>query len=97
MNDPEVCEHDWRRVYPADIMREIDPTKPSFVVAVLCCRCGKSPLWVLTTTMVRQGAEEMLGIPDTTPANDASGDWPASLRITAYYWDEAEGPSVEFQ
>lgn len=78
-----VCEsHDFRRIFASDLRRERErvPRDRDRVLAVCCLGCGKSPL-ALGTSLAHFGTE---------------GDWPESHRITAYYLDEVEGPSVEF-
>lgn len=81
MENPEKCEHDFRRVYAADITAGRS-TERSIVVAVLCCNCGVSPIWTLT----REGGEQFT----------VNGEWPATHAVTGYYFDDVEGPSVEF-
>lgn len=52
------------------------------VVCVVCQHCGKSPIETLN-----QRAASVSVV----------GDWPDHLRITNFFWDEAKGPSVEYE
>lgn len=73
--------HDYRRVFLGDINPEHDAANT--VLAVCCCRCGRSPLHAM-----RRGLKV-----NSTPKKD----WPEDLRITAYFTDADDGPSVEFE
>lgn len=83
MNSPDDCEHDFRLVFPHHVTDQ-QPTGGERVMFVLCCGCGRSPIYF-----------EQLGreLPRDTRAK---GGWPPELRITNLYWDRGEGPSVEF-
>ena len=87
MNDPERCQHDFKRVFPRHVTAQA-PTKPGgeAVLAVLCCGCGKSPIYF-----------EQLGAGNRPESIRPSGDWPDHLQITDYEWGRDIGPAVQFR
>jgi hypothetical protein len=85
MNDPSKCKHDFRRVYPRHITQQAQTDPRERVLYVLCCNCGKSPIY-----FSRLGQE----LPKSTIPKS---DWPDDLEITMVYNDREEGPSVEFR
>jgi hypothetical protein len=89
VNDPDTCQHDFKRVFPRHVTGQV-PTSPGGeqVLAVVCCGCGKSPLYF--DTLRYQGRNR----PETILP---SGDWPEHLVITDYEWGNDFGPSVEFR
>lgn len=83
---PDECDpHDFRRVFARHITGQ-DPTDPKGegVLFVICCHCGKSPIF-------------FTHLGQTLPLRSSPrGDWPDELQITEYEWDRGEGPSVTF-
>lgn len=87
MNDPEHCQHDFKRVFPRHVTAQM-PTKPGGenVLAVICAGCGKSPLFF-----------EQLGATNRPETIRPTGDWPDDLQITDYEWGRDIGPAVKFR
>lgn len=86
MNDPEHCQHDFRRVFPRHVTAQMPTTPGEEVLAVLCCGCGKSPIYF-----------ERLGVENRPETIRPTGDWPDELKITDYEWGRDEGPAVNFR
>lgn len=104
MNDPKECDHDYRRLWPRNLRGEPGRDEGAGVLAVLCCRCGTSPIrelglppqrtdhYVITDMAGNHAHEEWV-----VAGHRVKGDWPETHRVTAFYQDADEGPSVEFE
>lgn len=80
--------HDWRRIYPRHITRQVQTDPTESVLFIVCCRCGRSPLYSGTREEWRDYYRSSAG---------AFPDWPEDKRITGYEWDQDDGPSVTFE
>lgn len=104
MIDPKDCDHDFRRLFPENI-RGCPVAEGSAVLAIVCCRCGISPMRLLRVDDLVEAPEVAVfnpGLRRFEPkmkvrGHEVNGDWPWSHRITAFYNDMTEGPSVEFE
>jgi hypothetical protein len=86
VNDPESCQHDFKRVFPRHVTAQA-PTRPEEkVLAVLCSGCGKSPIYF-----------EQLGSKNRPLSIRPTGSWPENLQITDYEWGRDTGPAVKFR
>lgn len=88
MEDPDACQHDFRRLYPRHVTGQVKTDPDEQVLAVLCCRCGCSPLRFMRNQEWREIRRGNAG---------AFEEWPESLRVTDYEWASgAGGPRVKF-
>lgn len=86
MNDPDTCQHDFKRVFPRHVTGQAK-TGAEAVLAVICCGCGKSPIFF---EVIANSKNRPLTIRPT-------GDWPDHLLVTDYEWGHGSGPSLEFR
>lgn len=84
MNNPKTCEHDFRIVFPRHVTGEAQTSSWEDVLCVVCCGCGKSPIYF----GVAEAARFRIRV--------GGREWPTELKITDYYWDSELGPSVAF-